>query len=1113
MMKKHLLIGLSSFLFASLAMAQTYNIDNVAKAIEDMSKDSAYPKKYAEKLAQYKADYASKKDSKEFQDEFDAFAQEALLQNPLVQKHKEWIFIKRDNKTPAKMLTPNWQGNVSLTKHPGVAKQYNDALYKMDITKPNEAELFFKPDTKGITDVDVNWDNDKLLYSSVNDNNAWQIYEYDFATKKARPITVEKYVGVDNFDGVYLPDGNMIYMSTASYNAVPCVNGNDYVSSLYKLDPRLQTEEELDNSIRQLSFDQDTSWYPTVMNDGRIMYTRWEYTDNSHYFSRIVMKMNPDGTGQSSYYGSNSYWPNSLFYCRQIPGDSNKFIAIVSGHHGIMRSGELHLFDISKGNKEAQGRVHQYMGMGEEYIPRVMDGLVNDVPLQFIHPYPLSENYIIVSMRTSDLKPIPGKHIQKVNVKPENTFSLYLVDKFDNMTLLYTDKDNDIFEAMPLMTRTRPAAIPDRTDRDVEYGTVFLNDIYKGLGLKDVPRGTVKKLRIFEYHYAYRDTGSHETIGQESGWEVKRVHGTVDVEEDGSAMFTVPAVRPFSVQPLDADGKALALFRSWLTAQHGETLSCVGCHEENGTTPEMHATAAKKPSQNIQEWLGKARGFSFNREVQPILDFYCVECHNDSKKSIPNFKKDEKYEWKNFSNSYLALHPYVRRPGPESNQGLLSPLEFHASTSELIQILEKGHKGVNIDDKAMKVLYTWIDLNVPYHGTWTEALTTGKPKTKKITFGTEMKDVTWDGEIPYEQEELRRFFAKKYSGREDFFERDDKDFDITKAIDLDSNSKTIKIAGEEFKVSKRGKALNHKAEKAPKAEGFPFDADKAKAMIADAKLPANIAVNVGDKKMDMVLIPAGTFVQGTNDSYYDEGPAALAEVKTPFYMAKFEVTNELYAQFDAEHNSGHQDRQWKDHINPGYPANEAQQPVVRIGQTEAKAFCAWLSEKLGVKVSLPTETQWEWAARAGSDKDFWFGDAKDDYSKLENFADIRAKELAVKGVNPTPMKDPIKYYAYLPADHTRDDGNLIAVSVGSYGANPFGLHDIAGNVAEWVDGSYTKTLGGEVVEGKAVARGGSWRDRPVYGKTTLRRPYSDWQKVYNVGFRVVIEAPEAAKIK
>ncbi len=596
-------------------------------------------------------------------------------------------------------------------------------------------------------------------------------------------------------------------------------------------------------------------------------------------------------------------------------------------------------------------------------------------------------------------------------------------------------------------------------------------------------------MRIFEYHYAYRNTGSHETIGQESGWEVKRVHGTVDVEDDGSAMFTVPAVRPFSVQPLDKDGKALALFRSWLTVQNGELQSCVGCHEENGTTPELHhAKAAKKPPQKIQEFLGKPRGFSFNREVQPILDSYCIECHNGKNSNIPNFKKADKPEWKTFSNSYLALHPYVRRPGPESNQGLLSPLEFHADTSELIQILNKGHKGVNMDDDSKRVLYSWIDLNVPYHGTWTEALSRTPSKAKRGANGNV---------IPNNQEELRRYFAKKYSGREDFFERDDKDYDITKVVTF----------------NERQEVLSHKDAKTPKAEGFPFDANNAKAMIESSKLEKSISIKLNDKSLDLVLIPSGKFVQGTNSSFYDEGPATLAEVEKPFYMSKFEITNELYNEFDKEHNSGHQDRQWKDHTNQGYPSNEPQQPVVRISYNEAKAFCAWLSEKTSMKFSLPTETQWEWAARAGSDDDFWFGSAKADFSKLENLADVRAKELAVKGVNPQPMENPLKYYAYLPAEHSVDDGNLIATTVGSYKPNAFGLHDIAGNVAEWVEGSYTKTIGGEVVEGKAVARGGSWRDRPSFGKVTLRRPYSDWQKVYNVGFRVVIEESEANKLK
>ncbi len=65
---------------------------------------------------------------------------------------------------------------------------------------------------------------------------------------------------------------------------------------------------------------------------------RWEYADFAHYFARILMTMNPDGTNQKEYCGSNSYWPNTLFYAKPILGSTSQFVAVVSGHHGTCRS-------------------------------------------------------------------------------------------------------------------------------------------------------------------------------------------------------------------------------------------------------------------------------------------------------------------------------------------------------------------------------------------------------------------------------------------------------------------------------------------------------------------------------------------------------------------------------------------------------------------------------------------------------------------------------------------------------------------------------------------------------------------------------------------------------
>ena len=184
---------------------------------------------------------------------------------------------------------------------------------------------------------------------------------------------------------------------------------------------------------------------------------------------------------------------------------------------------------------------------------------------------------------------------------------------------------------MPLRKTPRPPVIPDRVNPESREATVYLSNIYAGKGLEGVPPGTVKRLRLFEPHYAYPGMGGHISIGIDGPWDVHRILGTVPVEADGSASFKVPANTPIAVQPLDEKGRAVQIMRSWFTAMPGETVSCVGCHDSQNTTPGRRSPAAmvRKPSA-ITPWYGPARGFSFQREVQPVLDKYCVGCHDGS---------------------------------------------------------------------------------------------------------------------------------------------------------------------------------------------------------------------------------------------------------------------------------------------------------------------------------------------------------------------------------------------------------------------------------------------------------------------------------------------------
>ncbi|MHC4427123.1 MAG: SUMF1/EgtB/PvdO family nonheme iron enzyme [Planctomycetota bacterium] len=980
-------------------------------------------------------------------DQIDDFRRSALLANPLLD-FDQLLLIKRRADSPGLGLPQNWQGNCSLPR-----SGYDDALCVLSMNDgPGRVTTFFKPEPpRMMADVDLHWDGDRILLSMLGSHDRWQIFELALGDRSLRQVTPGAYKDVDNYDACYLPDGRILFDSTRCFQGIPCVGGADAVANLYLMD-------EQDGSVRRLCFDQDHNWCPTVLNDGRVLFTRWEYSDTPHYFSRLLMHMNPDGTGQMEYYGSNSFWPNSIFYARPIPDHPTRVVAIVSGHHGVPRMGELILFDPALGRFEADGVVQRIPGYGEKVEPVIVDQLVDQSWPRFLHPYPLSGKHFIVS----------GK------LAPETPWGIYLVDVFDNMLLLAEEPGFSLLEPLPLRRTERPPIIPDRVRLDEPDATIFLADVYHGPGLTGIPRGTVKSLRLYSFHYGYNGIGGHAHVGVEGPWDVHRLLGTVPVYEDGSASFKVPANTPIAVQPLDAKGKALQLMRSWFTAMPGETLSCVGCHEpQNTASPVRPTLAATRAPVPIEPWQGPARGFSFKREVQPVLDRLCVDCHGGAapRQAAPDLSRKPDNGWHNFTPSYLALHPYVRRPGPESDYHLLAPMEFHADTSELIQMLRKGHYDVELDGDDWDRLVTWIDLNVPDHGTWGEHC-----------------------EIPGDVYARRADMDARYSGL---------DVDPEEIVDIEPAPDPYAKAT----------PVRRAPERLPEIDGWSFDKHAAVIHRHAVALPAALTLDLGDNVMlDLELIPHGAFVMGSATGFEDEAPRSLVRIDEPFYMARFEVTCAQYGRFDPGHFNGYHDQRHKDHTRPGYLAHGPNRPVIRISWQDAMAFCAWLSRQTGYTCTLPTEAQWEWACRAGTDTPFFYGDLETDFAPFANLADVSTRKLAVTGIDPQPIPNPNQYLDYLPKEARFNDGQRVMADVGLYEANPWGLHDMHGNVCEWTRSDYRpypyragdgRNEGSESIS--KVVRGGSWRDRPKLARSAWRQDYRPYQRVYNVGFRVVVQ--------
>jgi formylglycine-generating enzyme required for sulfatase activity len=1017
-------------------------------AVESAAQASLPTARWLQMLDQWEADLAAldtaiadgASDAEDRQrvaaDQFLALQREVLLSSPELDFDR-LLFVRR--KANQLGLPQNWQGNCALP-----ARGYDNEIAVMEAWRSggSPTSIACPPDGAFVGDIDLHTDATRMLFSSIGTHGRWQIFEVGSDGSGLRQVTPGDEPDVDNYDPCYLPDGRIMFCSTRCFHGVPCVGGGNTVANLFRMNAD-------GTEIRQLCFDQDHDWCPTVLNNGRVLYSRWEYSDSPHYFTRLLFHMNPDGTNQSEYYGSNSMWPNSIFYARPLPDHPTKVVAVISGHHGVPRMGELVVFDPARGRHEANGALQRILGRGKRVEPVIRDTLVDDSWPKFLHPFPLSQKRFLVACQPT----------------PQSNWGIYLVDVFDNLVLLAEEAGYAYLEPVPLRRQPAAPVIPDQVDLNRRDAVVYMSDVYGGPGLAGVPRGTVKRLRVYEPHYAYPGMGGHINIGIDGPWDGRRILGTVPVEADGSASFRVPANTPIAVQPLDADGRALQLMRSWFTAMPGEVVSCVGCHESQNSSPPASPTLASLHAPaDLDPWYGPSRGFSFRREVQPVLDKYCVGCHNGESKSgldatALDLRVNGTASFRNFTPSYVALHPFVRRPGPESDYHLQMPLEFHAGTSELIQRLERGHHNVQLDAEAWDRLTTWIDLNVPDHGTWSEQV--GGP---------------------------RDIMKRRLAMRTEYANRPE---------DPEAVSSTPLAA-----VAFQSPVPEVPRTPHPPIAGWPFDAAAARQRQVDLGLPSELQLSVAPEvNLELVLIPAGEFILGDAGGEADESPECHVKVDRPFYLGRYEVTNAEFAAFRAGHDSGVISQTNKDQNERGIPVDAPRQPAVRVTWNDAVAFCDWLSQRTGRKCVLPTEVQWEWACRAGTASPLYYGNLNTDFGHFANLADATLAQFA-RGDSPP----------WHPKDNRFHDNALVTAPVGSFAPNVWGLSDMIGNAAEWTCSDYEPypyvSVDGREdgrIDAAKVVRGGSWFDRPARARSAARRHYEPWQGVFDVGFRVAVE--------
>ena len=484
--------------------------------------------------------------------------------------------------------------------------------------------------------------------------------------------------GWDDYEPTWLPDDSIVFCSTRAKRYVGC--WLTHVGTLYKRLP--------DGTIRELSCNVEQDNTPWVLANGQIAYMRWEYVDRSQVDYHHLWTMNQDGTRQQILYGNQK--PGTVILAPKSVPDSNKIVCTYSPGHGITEHyGPIALIDPVYGPDDPRGL---------EIISRNNN---------HSDPWAFDETKFMTAARTQ----------------------IKLLDERGRETTLYQlpqeliDQGFYVGEPRPLAPRAREPIAPDATDPTQAEGTIALLNVYIGRKMQDVKPGTIKELLIYEtlpkpIHY----TGGTEMMSIYGTFTLERLLGRVPVSEDGSAYFRVPANRPIFFLAMDAQGRCVKRMHSFTSVMPGENLSCVGCHEERVETAASDEKnrlmeMMKNPPVEIEPIEGVPGVFSFTRDIQPILDKHCLECHNPDREE-GGFNVSG--HWSPIYTIGYAHMSWRQLFGDNRNRAMsnFGPYEIGSGSSRLLKLIDEKHYGVEMPEAERKIIKYWIDAGANYTGTY-----------------------------------------------------------------------------------------------------------------------------------------------------------------------------------------------------------------------------------------------------------------------------------------------------------------------------------------------------------------------------------------------------------
>ncbi|HJN11692.1 MAG TPA: hypothetical protein QF564_23615 [Pirellulaceae bacterium] len=660
-------------------------------------------------------------------------------------------------------------------------------VYHVEGFRPGGGLYVFSPDEDGgklkcifdagegmITTTDLSYDGQEVVFAlrrggHVSSNpvahiediscyedekSNYQVFKINIDGTNLTQLTHGTY---NNLDPCWLPDGGIAFISDRKPAYAYC-----YVVT----SPVLYRMESDGSNQKRLSANYLMDFTPSALDDGRIIYTRWEYVDRAACPIQSLWAINPDGTGLTGFYGNRVISPGTFMDAQPIPG-TNQVIATATNHNGSCRGGIVAINPAKGANSPEAIRnltpeidIYAHRLGGGPWGNGMLDRRIGGT---YEKPLAIDATRFLVSKNgTIQLRDFDANAVSLVF--PEDGMGYYCP-----MPIRETRRP-------PVVTgniRDRSAVLPEDGSVSGAWATMYMQDVYNGLE-PDVKRGEIKQIAVVQE--MEKSTHSPQNNNRLDGpgvrniavfgfqfplvscgatYAPKKVWGFADVKQDGSAAFKVPSEVPIYFLALDGEGRALQRMRSFTHLMPGEVQGCVGCHADRNSVTSRggHQLAMRGAVQELQRPEWGVQGFNYREVVQGVFDRNCVECHNQREQPGNVDLTGDMTDFFNVSYDILcrtgtqAERNWIRHGSPsgpeyDKQRGMspytewiwtingaghnvleIAPRRWGSPASKLAEIIRTGHPDedgnsrVDVPDEDRRRVYLWLDLNIPYYGT------------------------------------------------------------------------------------------------------------------------------------------------------------------------------------------------------------------------------------------------------------------------------------------------------------------------------------------------------------------------------------------------------------